>query len=97
MARGEVDAVIVGCDRVAANGDTANKVGTYAHALAAAATGVPFLVAGPTSSIDPLLERGDQIEIEEREAHEVTSVAGRSPHRPGRGSATQPSTSRRRT
>ncbi len=83
MARGEVDAVIVGCDRVATNGDTANKVGTYAHALAAAAAGVPFLVAGPTSSIDPFLATGDEIEIEERGAHEVTSVAGRSTAPPG--------------
>ena len=47
IRRGEVDAVIVGCDRVAANGDAANKVGTYAHALAARAAGIPFVVAGP--------------------------------------------------
>ena len=52
LARGGADAVIVGCDRVAANGDTANKVGTYAHALAARAADVPFVVAGPTSTID---------------------------------------------
>jgi len=76
IARGEVDAVIVGCDRVAANGDTANKVGTYAHALAAAAAGIPFLVAGPTSSIDPALASGDGIAIEERAAEEVTSFGG---------------------
>lgn len=76
IARGEVDAVIVGCDRVAANGDTANKVGTYAHALAAAAAGIPFLVAGPTSSIDPALPHGDGIVIEERTAEEVVAFGG---------------------
>jgi len=76
IARGEVDAVIVGCDRVAANGDTANKVGTYAHALAAAAAGIPFLVAGPTSSIDFELASGADIVIEERGAHEVLSLGG---------------------
>ena len=57
MRRGEVDAVIVGCDRVAANGDVANKVGTYAHALAARAAGIPFIVAGPTSTIDSVDRR----------------------------------------
>jgi methylthioribose-1-phosphate isomerase len=71
IARGEVDAVIVGCDRVAANGDTANKVGTYAHALAAHAAGIPFVVAGPTSSIDMTLPSGDGIAIEERDGDEV--------------------------
>ena len=62
IRRGEVDAVIVGCDRVAANGDVANKVGTYAHALAARAAGIPFVVAGPTSTIDPAIadRRGDR-------------------------------------
>ena len=55
IRRGEVDAVIVGFDRVAANGDVANKVGTYAHALAAQAAGIPFVVAGPMSSIDASL------------------------------------------
>ena len=74
IAAGEVDAVIVGCDRVAANGDVANKVGTYAHALAAAAAGIPFLVAGPTSTIDPACPTGAQIEIEERSGDEVRAV-----------------------
>jgi methylthioribose-1-phosphate isomerase len=74
MARGEVDAVIVGCDRVAANGDVANKVGTYAHALAARAAGIPFVVAGPTSSIDAALPDGSGIVIEERNADEVRRV-----------------------
>lgn len=71
IASGEVDAVLVGCDRVAANGDVANKVGTYAHALAAAAAGIPFVVAGPTSTIDPRCPSGVQIRIEERDADEV--------------------------
>jgi methylthioribose-1-phosphate isomerase len=76
MRRGEIDAVIVGCDRVAANGDVANKVGTYAHALAARAAGIPFVVAGPTSSVDPLLAAGDLIEIEERDGDEVRRPGG---------------------
>ncbi len=76
IRRGEVDAVIVGCDRVAANGDVANKVGTYPLALAAGAAGIPFVVAGPTSSIDPGLEAGDEIEIEERGADEVRMAGG---------------------
>jgi methylthioribose-1-phosphate isomerase len=76
MRRGEVDAVIVGCDRVAANGDVANKVGTYSHALAARAAGIPFVVAGPTSSVDPALASGDAIEIEERDGDEVRRPGG---------------------
>jgi methylthioribose-1-phosphate isomerase len=76
IRRGEVDAVVVGMDRVAANGDVANKVGTYGLALAAHAAGIPFVVAGPTSSIDPALESGDGIEIEERDAEEVRSAGG---------------------
>jgi len=71
IARGEVDGVIVGCDRVAANGDVANKVGTYALALAAAAAGIPFVVAGPSSTIDRLTPSGAEIEIEERDPDEV--------------------------
>jgi methylthioribose-1-phosphate isomerase len=76
LRRGLADAVIVGCDRVAANGDTANKVGTYSHALAAQAAGVPFLVAGPTSTIDLATPDGDAIEIEDRAPTEVTSFDG---------------------
>jgi methylthioribose-1-phosphate isomerase len=76
IARGEVDAVIVGCDRVAANGDVANKVGTYAHALAAAAAAIPFLVAGPCSTIDPDTPSGDGIVIEQRDPAEVATVPG---------------------
>jgi methylthioribose-1-phosphate isomerase len=76
IRRGEVDAAIVGADRVAANGDTANKVGTYPLALAAAAAGIPFVVAAPTSTIDSGLPDGDSIEIEERGADEVRAFAG---------------------
>jgi methylthioribose-1-phosphate isomerase len=71
IARGEVDAVIVGCDRVAANGDVANKVGTYGLALAAHAAGIPFVVAGPTSTIDRDCPTGEHITIEERDPSEV--------------------------
>lgn len=71
IRRGEVDAVVVGCDRVAANGDVANKVGSYAHALAAAAAGIPFVVAGPTSTVDLGTADGDAIVIEERDPAEV--------------------------
>jgi methylthioribose-1-phosphate isomerase len=71
IATGHVDAVVVGCDRVAANGDVANKVGTYAHALAATAAGIPFVVAGPTSTVDPACPSGAEIVIEERDADEV--------------------------
>ena len=76
MRRGDVDAVIVGCDRVAANGDVANKVGTYAHALAARAAQIPFVVAGPTSTIDPAIATGDEVVIEERAADEVRRAGG---------------------
>jgi methylthioribose-1-phosphate isomerase len=76
IRRGEIDAVIVGCDRVAANGDTANKVGTYPLALAAAAAGIPFVVAGPTTTIDRELPDGDGIVIEERDADEVLGFGG---------------------
>ena len=76
IAAGAVDAVIVGCDRVAANGDVANKVGTYALALAAHAATIPFVVAGPTSTIDPETPTGAEITIEDRDADEVRSAAG---------------------
>jgi len=73
---GQVDAVVTGFDRVAANGDVANKVGTYGLALAAGAARVPFMAAGPSSSLDGSLAAGDAIEIEERGADEVRSAAG---------------------
>ncbi len=71
IARGRVDAVIVGADRIAANGDVANKVGTYGLALAAQSHGVPFYVAAPVSTIDPATPDGAAIEIEHRDAAEV--------------------------
>jgi methylthioribose-1-phosphate isomerase len=74
IAAGEVDAVIVGCDRVAANGDVANKVGTYAHALAAQAAQIPFVVVGPTSTIDADCTSGSKIVIEQRDGEEITTV-----------------------
>jgi methylthioribose-1-phosphate isomerase len=83
IARGEVDAVVVGCDRVAANGDTANKVGTYPLALAARAAGGPFVLARPTSTIDPTLPTGDAIAIEERAADEVRALGGAPTTLPG--------------
>ena len=77
IAAGTVDAVVVGCDRVAANGDVANKVGTYAHALAAAAAGIPFIVAGPTTTIDLACPSGAEIPIEQRDPSEVSAIGGR--------------------
>jgi methylthioribose-1-phosphate isomerase len=76
IRRGDADAVIAGCDRVARNGDVANKVGTYGLALAARAASIPFVIAGPTSSIDPDLPHGDRIAIEERGAEEVLALGG---------------------
>jgi methylthioribose-1-phosphate isomerase len=76
IARGEVDAVVTGCDRVAANGDVANKVGTYPLALAAAAAGIPFVVAGPVSTLDPATPTGADIVIEERGGDEVRHAGG---------------------
>jgi methylthioribose-1-phosphate isomerase len=76
IQRREVQAVVVGCDRVAANGDAANKVGTYPLALAARAAEIPFVVAGPISTIDAALPDGDGIAIEERDGDEVRSLGG---------------------
>jgi methylthioribose-1-phosphate isomerase len=73
---GQVDAVVTGFDRVAANGDVANKVGTYGLALAAHAAGIPFVAAGPSSSVDASLPEGGAIEIEERGADEVRAALG---------------------
>jgi methylthioribose-1-phosphate isomerase len=76
IARGLTDVVIVGADRIAANGDVANKIGTYPLALAAARAGMPFIVAAPESTLDPSTPDGDAIEIEERDPDEVLSIAG---------------------
>ena len=75
MAKGEVDAVIVGADRIAANGDAANKIGTYGVAVLARHHGIPFYVAAPISTIDPAIADGSGIPIEERDASEVLPVA----------------------
>lgn len=77
IARGLVDAVVVGADRIAANGDVANKIGTYPLALAAARAGVPFLVAAPESTVDLATPDGAAIEIEERASEEVLLWCGR--------------------
>jgi methylthioribose-1-phosphate isomerase len=76
MARGAVDIVVVGADRIAANGDVANKIGTYALAVLARHHGVPFYVAAPTSTIDLSTPNGAAIEIEERDGDEVRTVRG---------------------
>ncbi len=77
MARGEIDRVIVGADRVAANGDVANKIGTYTLAVLARAHEIPFLVAAPLSSIDLRTADGSAIPVEERSAEEITSWGDR--------------------
>jgi methylthioribose-1-phosphate isomerase len=71
-----IDLCLVGCDRIAGNGDTANKIGTYNLALVAHAHGVPFYVVGPTSTIDIHLPSGDLIPIEERSPDEITHLGG---------------------
>ena len=76
FAAGEVDAVVVGADRIAANGDVANKIGTYGVAVLAHAHRVPFYVAAPISTIDPATVAGTEIVIEQRSADEITSTAG---------------------
>lgn len=76
MARGEIDRVIVGADRIAANGDVANKIGTYSLAVLAHAHGLPFIVAAPRSSVDLGTPVGDGIPIEERDPDEVTHLRG---------------------
>ncbi len=76
MRRVGIDLCVVGCDRIAANGDTANKIGTYNLALVAHAHHVPFYVVGPTSTIDMSIRDGDEIEIEERPAEEVSQIGG---------------------
>ena len=76
MRRGGISAVFVGADRIAANGDVANKIGTYGVAVLAHAHHIPFYVVAPCSSIDPALSSGEQIPIEQRNPEEVTSVRG---------------------
>lgn len=76
ISRGLIDCVVVGADRIAANGDTANKIGTYSLALAANRSGLPFVVVAPESTVDAALPDGTGIVIEERSADEVTSFGG---------------------
>lgn len=77
MRAGEVDAVVVGADRITTRGDVANKIGTYALALAARAHDIPFIVAAPSTTLDPDLAEGDRIPIEDRDPHEIWRVLGR--------------------
>lgn len=76
MNRGKVDLVVVGADRIAANGDVANKIGTYSLAVLARENGIPFYVAAPVSTIDVSIASGADIPIEERASREVTEIAG---------------------
>ena len=76
MSRGEVSCVIVGADRIASNGDTANKIGTYSLAVLAKENSIPFYVAAPTSTIDLSLASGNEIPIEQRSPSEVTNIQG---------------------
>ncbi len=78
MRRGEVDCIIVGADRIVANGDVANKIGTYSLAVLAHAHNIPFYVAAPSSTIDLHLANGDDIPIEQRDPQEVMHLAGHS-------------------
>ncbi len=83
MQQGKVDAVIVGCDRVASNGDTANKIGTLNVSILAKYFGIPMYIAAPTPTIDMACESGANIPIEERDAAEITERFGGA-HRAGR-------------
>jgi methylthioribose-1-phosphate isomerase len=76
MSKGEIDCVIVGADRIAANGDTANKIGTYSLAVLAKENNIPFYVAAPLTTVDPALASGDEIPIEFRSPDEVTHIQG---------------------
>ena len=83
MRRGEIDAVVVGADRIAANGDVANKIGTYTHAVVARHHGIPFYVAAPLSTVDLGTPTGDWIPIEYRDPEEVVTFAGQRIAPPG--------------
>jgi methylthioribose-1-phosphate isomerase len=77
MAQGLVDAVVLGADRICANGDVVNKIGTYAHALGAQAAGIPFVVVAPESTVDCETKTGADVDIEDRDANELSGFAGR--------------------
>jgi methylthioribose-1-phosphate isomerase len=76
MKQGKINKVIVGADRIAANGDVANKIGTYSIAVLAKENNIPFYVAAPLSTIDMSVQNGDEIPIEERNAEEITTIRG---------------------
>jgi len=76
LSRGEIDCIIIGADRIASNGDTANKIGSYTLAVLAMENGIPFYVAAPVSTIDLSIACGDEIPIEERDPEEVTHLQG---------------------
>jgi methylthioribose-1-phosphate isomerase len=77
MKQGKIGAIVVGADRIAANGDVANKIGTYTVAVLAKENGIPFYVAAPISTVDLACPDGSQIPIEQRNAREVTHIAGK--------------------
>jgi methylthioribose-1-phosphate isomerase len=77
MRQGKIGAIVVGADRIAANGDVANKIGTYSVAVLAKENGIPFYVAAPISTVDLACATGDGIPIEQRNAREVTHIAGK--------------------
>lgn len=85
MARGQIDAVVLGADRICANGDVINKIGTYAHALGARAAGIPFVVVAPESTVDIETKSAADVDIEERDGSEVLAFAGRRTAPPGTG------------
>lgn len=78
MRQGRINVIFVGADRIAANGDVANKIGTYSLAVLARAHNIPFYVVAPTSTIDLSLASGDDIPVEQRNSDEVTSIQGKS-------------------
>jgi methylthioribose-1-phosphate isomerase len=77
MKQGKIGAIVVGADRIAANGDVANKIGTYTVAVLAREHGIPFYVAAPVSTVDLATPDGSTIPIEQRNAREVTHIAGK--------------------
>jgi methylthioribose-1-phosphate isomerase len=77
MAQGKIGAIVVGADRIAANGDVANKIGTYTVAVLAKEHGIPFYVAAPISTVDLATPDGSKIPIEQRNPREVTHIAGK--------------------
>ena len=76
MQRGMIDFAVTGADRITANGDTANKIGTFAHAISASYHNLPFYIAAPVSTIDITMSTGGEIPIEERSADELRTIFG---------------------